>query len=86
MNTFNLNLYSYLYEWDPFGIGLGNYDPEISDIIQAVHVTDHVEQLTEKIQQIFEFAFEKVPAREETKKVAKELLQMKLEDESCSLN
>jgi hypothetical protein len=85
MNTLNLKLYSFLYEWDPFHIGEGNYDPEISDIIQAVHETEDVVKLTNKIQNILEFAFEKTPSEEESKKIATQLLFMKNEEESCSI-
>lgn len=56
----NLMLVDTLNEWDPFQIGAGNYDPEISDIIQAVHDLDDASMLAKKIQDIFEFSFEEI--------------------------
>lgn len=85
MNNLNVKLYEILYNWDPFLIGAGSYDPEIADIIQAVTELDNVTLLVKRIQEIFEFSFEKKPSTEECLKIAQLLLNLKNE-ESCSFN
>lgn len=84
MQRKNLQLVDILNYWDPFGLGHGGYEPEIADVIQAVHEIDHPTQLARKIQSIFEFSFEKVISLEECLKVANELLLIK-SDGSCSI-
>jgi hypothetical protein len=85
MNTLNIKLYELLLEWDPFQIGGDNYDPEYADIIGTVNEVDEQNVLAKRIQDIFEFSFEKKLPLEECLQKAKELLVLKNE-ESCSLN
>ncbi|MBM7661386.1 hypothetical protein JOC85_002189 [Bacillus mesophilus] len=85
MNNLNVRLYEALYEWDPFQIGKGNYDPEFADIIQAVHEFDDVYKLVNRIQEIFQFSFEQIPSKKENVTMATQLINMK-NDESCTLN
>ncbi len=84
MNELNIKLYETLYYWDPFQIGTGNYDPEISDIIAVVHEFDNLSTIVKRMKEIFEFSFEKTPSNEECNKIAMILLSLKNE-ESCSL-
>ncbi|MBM6618727.1 DUF1871 family protein [Bacillus suaedaesalsae] len=86
MNTLNIKLYDFLLEWDPFGIGADNYDPEFADIIGAVNFLDHEEELAKKIQGIFEFSFERTLSMDLCLEKAKQLLQIKDEDDSCMIN
>ncbi len=83
MNELNIKLYEILYYWDPFKIGPGNYDPEISDIIQIVHEYDDITMIVKKMMAIYEFSFENCPSDEECLRIAKILLNLKNE-ESCS--
>jgi hypothetical protein len=85
MNTVNIKLYELLLEWDPFQIGGDNYDPEYADIIGAVNELNEQNALARRIQDIFEFSFEKKLSMEECLQKAKQLLEVKNE-ESCSLN
>jgi hypothetical protein len=85
MNNLNVKLYETLYQWDPFDMGLGNYDPEFADIIQAVNEHDDVNKLVKRILEIFEFSFEKTPPKKDCLQIANNLISLK-NDESCSLN
>ncbi|HYK74192.1 MAG TPA: DUF1871 family protein [Pseudoneobacillus sp.] len=73
-----------LNEWDPFGLGFGQYETEIADVVQVVHTSDDVLELANKIQGIYEFSFEQIIPIESCKKIATELLNIKNEG-SCSL-
>ncbi|WP_456277856.1 DUF1871 family protein [Bacillus sp. AK128] len=84
MNNLNVKLYEVLYEWDPFQIGVGNYDPEFADIIQAVHEFDDVYQLVERMEEIFQFSFEQIPTKKDCSTIATALFTLK-NDESCTL-
>ncbi|QED49139.1 DUF1871 family protein [Cytobacillus dafuensis] len=80
----NLQLVDLLNEWDPFGIGAGNYDTEIADIVQAVHDLDDEKNLARKIQAIFEFSFEKLLHLNQCKEIAAKLLAIK-DGGACTL-
>ncbi|MFZ3590609.1 DUF1871 family protein [Bacillus sp. DJP31] len=84
MNEVNSKIYDTLYYWDPFQIGPGNYDPEISDIIAVLHECDDISIIVKKIKGIFEFSFENSPTDEECIRMTMILLNLKNE-ESCSL-
>ncbi|KAA0545395.1 DUF1871 family protein [Bacillus sp. BGMRC 2118] len=86
MNTLNIKLYDFLLEWDPFKIGGDNYDPEYADVIGAVYLIDNEADLANKIQEIFEFSFEKLIPTEECLLKARQLLHIKAEDDSCAIN
>lgn len=73
----NLHFVDLINNWDPFDIGSGHYDPEIADIVQAVHALDNEEILARKIQAIFEFSFEEIIPLEKCSKIANELLNIK---------
>jgi hypothetical protein len=73
-----------LNDWDPFRLGFGQYEPEIADVVQAVHTSDNEEKLAAKIQEIYEFSFEQLIPNNECKKIANQLLQIK-HASSCSL-
>jgi hypothetical protein len=74
-----------LNEWDPFQLINVDYDTEIADTIQAIHELDHPEKLAKRIQDIYEFSFEKLIPIESCLSIAKKLLEVK-DNESCSLN
>jgi hypothetical protein len=73
-----------LNEWDPFKMGFGQYETEIADVVQAVHTSDNEEILVTRIQEIYEFSFEEIIPRDECRKIASQLLQIKHAG-SCSL-
>lgn len=73
-----------LNEWDPFHLGFGNYETEIADIVQAVHISDDEQILATKIQEIFEFSFEEIIPIEKCQKIASQLINIKHAG-SCSL-
>jgi hypothetical protein len=73
-----------LNKWDPFNMGEGEFDPEIADILQAVHDFDDAEKIAGRIQSVFEFSFEQVLPYKECLSVANILLAIKNED-VCSL-
>ncbi|WLR55778.1 DUF1871 family protein [Mesobacillus subterraneus] len=73
-----------LNKWDPFKVGAGQFDPEIADILQAVHDHDEADKIAEKIQSVFEFSFEEVLPYEECLSMANKLLAIKNKD-ACSL-
>ncbi|TRZ39090.1 DUF1871 family protein [Niallia circulans] len=80
----NVELIVLLNEWDPFKIGVGNYDTEIADCVYAVHKTDNVEELAAEIQKIYEFSFEETIAMENCLSISAKLLLTK-ESGSCAL-
>ena len=73
-----------LNKWDPFKIGEGEYDPEIADILQAVHDYDEADKIARRIQSVFEFSFEQVLPYKECLSIASTLLAIKNGD-VCSL-
>jgi hypothetical protein len=70
--------------WDPLGYGCDAYETEAIDVLQAVYDYDDAKTLAEKIQAIYEFAFEEVIPLRECVKMANRLLAMK-QSASCSL-
>lgn len=80
----NLKYVDLLNEWDPFQLKNGSYETEIADVIAAVHELDHPLTLAKRIQDIYEFSFEKVIPLERCLNVAEELLSIKAND-SCSI-
>ncbi|MBY0124296.1 DUF1871 family protein [Bacillus sp. S/N-304-OC-R1] len=73
----NIQLVETINEWDPFGLGAGNYETEIADIVQDVHDIHDQSQLGRKIQAIFEFSFEQLLPLEDCKRIAAKLLDIK---------
>ncbi|WNS74766.1 DUF1871 family protein [Bacillus sp. DTU_2020_1000418_1_SI_GHA_SEK_038] len=80
----NIQLVNTINEWDPFGMGDGNYETEIADIVQAVHDIEDQNKLAMMIQSIFEFSFEKLLPLEECVEVAAKLLSIK-DDGVCTI-
>ncbi len=80
----NLQLIKILNEWDPFGLGAGEYDPEIADVLYAVHETEDEHKLAIRIQAIYEHSFEELLPYEGCLLLAKTLLGLK-EQGSCQL-
>ncbi|WP_412729476.1 DUF1871 family protein [Cytobacillus firmus] len=77
MQQTNLLLVYTLDQWDPFGVGPGNYDTEIADSIQAVHDLDDQVELARAIQSIYEFSFEEIIPLENCKEISGRLLEIK---------
>ncbi|MGJ7911389.1 DUF1871 family protein [Neobacillus sp. LXY-1] len=73
-----------LTEWDPFPQFNSGYETEIVDVIQAVHELDHSSKLAKRIQEIYDFSFEKILPLENCLKIAEQLMVIKNE-ESCSI-
>lgn len=80
----NLRLVDVLNEWDPFACGAGGYEPEIADVVQAVHDINDAEKLARRIQSIYEFSFEQIIPLAGCLKMAKTLLLIKNQD-SCTI-
>jgi len=80
----NLQLNKILNEWDPFDLGAGEYDPEIADVIFAVHDSEDEHKLAIRIQAIYEYSFEELLPYEGCLLLAKTLLGLK-EQGSCQL-
>ncbi|RID88914.1 DUF1871 family protein [Mesobacillus zeae] len=66
-----------LNEWDPFSCGAGGYDPEIADVLQAVHDLDEPHNLAVRIQAIYEHSFEETLPYDACFLLAKSLLAVK---------
>lgn len=84
MQQTNLLLVYTLDQWDPFGVGPGNYDTEIADSVQAVHNLDDQLELARRIQSIYEFSFEKIIPLENCKEISGRLLEIK-NNGSCAM-
>lgn len=80
----NLQLVKILNEWDPFGCGDGEYDPEIADVISAVHEANDAHKLAIRVQGIYEHSFEELLPYEGCFLLAKTLLALK-EQGSCQI-
>ncbi|KAB7706948.1 DUF1871 family protein [Bacillus aerolatus] len=80
----NIKFGRILRKWDPFKVGGDFYDTETADTIQAVHQLDDANKLAHRIQEIYEFSFEKKLPLESCQKVALQLLQVK-NDAACEL-
>ncbi|MED4403033.1 DUF1871 family protein [Metabacillus fastidiosus] len=80
----NIQMVVLLSEWDPFGCGEDHYEPEIVDVIQAVHTIDQAGLLARKIQSIYEFSFEEVIPLVKCEAIAEKLLAIKNEA-SCEI-
>lgn len=73
-----------LNKWDPFNMGEGEFDPEIADILQAIHDYDDADKIALRIQEVFELSFEELLPYGECLSIANTLLSIKNED-VCSL-
>ncbi|PJN87454.1 DUF1871 family protein [Bacillus sp. mrc49] len=80
----NIALVAVLQEWDPFRIGGDLYEPEIADTVVAIRDIDSPRELAEKIQSIYEFAFDESIDFDKCLEVAQKLLIIK-NDASCSI-
>jgi hypothetical protein len=80
----NRQIVAFLNEWDPFGLGEGNYDTEIADVMQALHYFDNRSLLAKDIRRIYEFSFEEFIPMEKCLEVADHLLLLK-NSSTCSL-
>lgn len=80
----NRQLVKILNEWDPFGRGNGQYDPEIADVIYAVHETDNPHDLAIRVQSIYEYSFEELIPYESCLLLSRTMLAVK-EQGSCNL-
>jgi hypothetical protein len=80
----NLQYVELLNEWDPFQLKTGSYDTEIADTIQAVHELNDPTQLAKRIQEIYEFSFEKMIPMASCLKISNKLLVIK-DSGTCTL-
>lgn len=80
----NLQIMIMLQEWDPLGYGVGSYETEAVDVLQAAHQFDNPSKLARKIQSIFEFSFEEVIPLKECENMAVKLLSI-LNNTTCEL-
>lgn len=82
--SINLQIMFLLENWDPLGHGVGSYETEAVDVLQAVHLIDDANKLAAKIQSIYEFSFEQLIPLSNCKKMADQLLLIK-NNSSCEL-
>ncbi|MFT4412999.1 DUF1871 family protein [Fredinandcohnia humi] len=80
----NLHMMIVLNEWDPLGYGVGSYDTEAVDVLQAAHQFDEPQKLARKIQAIYEFSFEEIIPLKECESMALKLLTIK-NNASCDI-
>ena len=80
----NINLMEKLLQWDPLGYGVGAYETEAVDVLQAVHSYSDSKELARKIQAIYEFSFEEIIPLAVCKTMASELLKIANES-SCDI-
>ncbi|WP_449537397.1 DUF1871 family protein [Ferdinandcohnia sp. Marseille-Q9671] len=80
----NLQIMIVLQEWDPLGYGIGFYETEAVDILQATHQINDPTKLARKIQAIFEFSFEEIIPLKECETMAVTLLSIK-NNATCEL-
>lgn len=80
----NLQMMLLLQEWDPLGYGIGSYETEAVDVLQATHQFDNPGKLARKIQSIFEFSFEEIIPLKECENLALKLLTIK-NNATCEL-
>ena len=81
----NNQLVKILNDWDPFGCGVDGYDPEIADVVYAVHEIEQAHELAIKTQSIYEHSFEELIPYESCLLLAKSLLAVKAQG-SCTLS
>ncbi len=81
----NLLIMEELLKWDPLGYGVGSYETEVVDVLQAVHMYDTAIKLARKTQAIYEFSFEEMIPLSECEKMAKKLLEIKNSASSCEI-
>ncbi|MDF0729103.1 DUF1871 family protein [Cytobacillus sp. S13-E01] len=84
MQGVNLQLMDLLENWDPLGHGIGAYETEAVDVLQAVHQIDDSLRLSKTIQSIYEFSFEENIPLSACKEMADKLLLIK-NNSSCEL-
>ena len=84
MQEMNIALVMVLQEWDPFGMGTENYEPEIADAVFAVSEAEDDFDLAGKIKAIYEFSFEEKLDLREYLQVAEKLIRIR-NSFSCSL-
>lgn len=80
----NLQMMIMLQEWDPLGYGVGFYETEAVDVLQAAHQIDDPGKLARKIQSIYEFSFEEIIPLKECEDMALKLMNI-LNNASCEL-
>ena len=70
--------------WDPFGCGLGGYDPEIADVLFAVHELEDKGMLAKRIKAIYEYSFDMPVPYGKCMEIAEKLILLK-NSSSCDL-
>ncbi|MFS0822262.1 DUF1871 family protein [Bacillus sp. 1P02SD] len=80
----NIQMMMMLQEWDPLGYGIGFYETEAVDVLQAAHQLDDPGKLARKIQSIFEFSFEEIISLKDCENMALKLLTIK-NNATCEL-
>jgi hypothetical protein len=80
----NINLMEKILQWDPLGYGVGAYETEAVDVLQAVHSYSDSKKLARKIQAIYEFSFEELIPLADCQIKAYELLKIANES-SCDI-
>ena len=73
-----------LQEWDPFGVGSENYEPEIADAVLAVSDIEDVQSLARRLKEIYEFSFAESLDFQACLAVAEKLIMIRT-NTSCTL-
>ncbi|MGM7684976.1 DUF1871 family protein [Cytobacillus sp. Hm23] len=84
MENTNIKLMLKLQSWDPLGYGIGFYETENIDVLQAVHELNDRSVLAKRIQSIYENSFEELIPLSECEIMAQELSQI-ANTEICDL-
>lgn len=66
-----------LAAWDPFNIGIENYDTETADVVAALQSIDDPSELAKVIQTVYEFSFEEWIPLEKCVDISYKLLAIK---------
>lgn len=80
MNNVEINIAAVqlLQQWDPFHIGIGQYDTEAADVVAALQGIEDCNVLAKTIQTVYEYSFEKEIPLEQCIQIAIQLLALKV--------
>lgn len=68
-----------LKQWDPFHIGVDNYDTEAADVVAALQGIDDPSKLAKIIQTVYEHSFEQWIPFEKCVEISYKLIAIKFE-------
>lgn len=81
----HMNMLEAITKWDPFQLGEEAYETEATDVIQAYYDTKNKDELSKRIQGIYEWSFERIIPLDQCKELVDTLYKLEDETDSCSL-